>query len=390
MVHTEKGTFILDTNGFETEKILTPNDRSDASFLVGKQKIAFFQRIGSNLAIQYYQKGSLTQGKEIEGKWRVINAIQLANQTIIYSTDTDPAGIHKLEKDGKNSTILPTGTSPITDLRKLPNGLIVGQIDKHTFKIFKPDDISFSLNYKQRLLVGEGDFTYTEDLLCKHRKTHPNLPHSITATELKYPPPSREVQKRVEYLKEEGVDIQFGIDAKQLDQYFRGRRFERIQWNCPYGHGFPDGEAVPKFFEAVSRLQKVGDRIHVHLVQGSGEYWKTRQTQNPIVLGSVKASYALIKKRDFSNKRYPGYRHTMTGTSELYIAGGDEREFVFEKTDIATGNESLQKAIALKDRSSKTYTVDTDTTPIPEDLEHYYFDCSTDEDSSDYETDQEA
>jgi hypothetical protein len=218
----------------------------------------------------------------------------------------------------------------------------------------------------------------------------------LTATHLKTFARDQEeeknlLEKRIVDLKRRGVNVLFGVDAEQIHRTFKGRRFKRIQWNCPFGEANAREKfqnTIPRFFQSCSRLQIPDDRVHVTLMQKSDDYWKTRQKENSIVLGSAEAGYRLIRKRSFrtySKERYPGYKHVKTGTTEKYSSGGEEQEFIFEKTDKVFSKATLQKARNLEDPHKKKYSIDTDgkNNQNPS-LEECYFVCSTDEDSSDY------
>ncbi|MGZ3633736.1 MAG: Rossmann-like fold-containing protein [Parachlamydiaceae bacterium] len=252
---------------------------------------------------------------------------------------------------------------------------------------------------KRRLFVGEEDFSYTEAYITKHLKTHPSLPHVITA--IGFEQLEGDTMKRVSSLIEKGVTVLFGIDGQDLYNSFTGSRFPRIHWNLPFG-GKSQGEkkafkqVIPNFFSSCSKLQIVGDRIHITLMQGSHpKYWKTKQQQNPIVLGSAKAGYRLIRKRVFNSQRYPGYVHQITNSAVKYSRTGEERkkaeerEFVFEKTEIIP-ELCIEKIQALQNSQEKKYEIKTDKKQNPT-LEDYYFECSTDEDSSDgFITDEDS
>jgi hypothetical protein len=201
------------------------------------------------------------------------------------------------------------------------------QVALDLFQITKDESwLKKTKKYKSRLFVGEGTFTYTEALINKHKDSHPGLSQFITATEYGNCV-DETTSKRCMELMNRGVTVIFGVDAQNLHHYFPGRRFERIQWNCPFG-GTTTAEreafkaVIPNFFLSSSQLQIVGDRIHVTLMQETdGNYWKTRQLENPIVLGAASASYRLIRKRIFGSDRYPGYVHVKTGTAKEYSAG---------------------------------------------------------------------
>lgn len=279
-------------------------------------------------------------------------------------------------------------------LHKTPYQKLFRQVRSELFILTKDESIFSSFprekKCKKRLLIGEGDFTFTEALINKHQLTRPKLPESITATEL-LAPADETVTNRVAALIKRGVTVLFGIDGQLIHQIFKGKRFERIHWNCPFGGAASSSRSafptvIPNFFQSSSQIQLVGDRIHVTLVQKGNtnindQFWKTRQIQNPIVLGATAAGYRLIRKRTFGAERYPGYRHVKTGTIEEYSAGGKEQEFVFEKTNKPRGN-SYEIALALLHPRKKDYAIKTDGKEAK--LNDYYFECSTDEDSSDY------
>ncbi|CAF4608929.1 unnamed protein product [Rotaria sp. Silwood2] len=109
---------------------------------------------------------------------------------------------------------------------------------------------------------------------------------------------------------------------------FKQKRFKRIQWNFPFGDSGDKKtkdefkKTIPRFFKSCFKLQLPEDRVHVTLKQEQlGDYWKTRQIENPIVRGSADAGYRLIRKRSFGTcrkERYPGYRHVYGQLDELY------------------------------------------------------------------------
>jgi hypothetical protein len=303
-------------------------------------------------------------------------------------------------------------------LKNSPHEKLKKQISLDLFNLTENEEYIRPLKdkkYKKMLLVGEGDFSFTEAFLLKHKKSHPGIGQSITATEL-LAPADQAVIERFVSLRKQGVEILCGVDAQSIHRFFKGRRFERIQWNCPFGGKADDiskqvfSKVLPAFFQSCSLLQLAGDRIHITLVQEKDGYWKKRQKENPIVLASFSSNYRLIRKRRFETDRYLQYHHVKTGKTESYEGGVRKREFVFEKLAeempkpscsdqaIALNNpekhaEEMPKpsfsdqALALKDPAQKEYKISTDKkdNPLPED---YYFECSTDEDSSDgYESD---
>lgn len=244
---------------------------------------------------------------------------------------------------------------------------------------------------KRRLFVGEGDFAYTEALLAKHRKTHPILAQFITATEYQQPT----ALDRISRLMAQGVRVLSGIDATQIHQSFEGERYQRIHWNFPYPLEFKVRDPlIPNFFQSASALQMLGDRIHITLMQESfapwkGTHWKSRQTGISLASAASNAGYRLVRKRKFGPDRYPGYQHVKTKSFEPYASDAPCREFIFQKTSL-NPCDSVEEAQEMQDPDEKEYRLETDqkatNDSLPK-LEDYYYACSSDEDSSDYEAD---
>eukprot|EP01012_Entosiphon_sulcatum_P057776 TRINITY_DN8162_c0_g1_i3.p1 TRINITY_DN8162_c0_g1~~TRINITY_DN8162_c0_g1_i3.p1 ORF type:complete len:614 (+),score=101.90 TRINITY_DN8162_c0_g1_i3:486-2327(+) len=230
------------------------------------------------------------------------------------------------------------------------------------------------------LFVGEGNFSFTEAFVAKH----PHLATKIWATELcsrddvvspedpdaERRQSEREIRtERLEKLEKNRVHLCFSVDASTLrQQEALPKRFDRIHWNCPFGN--PSTEArkemrptISAFFQQCKDLQPEGGRVHVTLVQPTGDYYKTRQHEQGLVPASKAAGYTLMRKRRFDTDRYPGYKHAKTGQVEEYC-GGPMREFVFEKGGGA---------------KVKRYEARTD------EKDRQYFECSTDSDSSCYD-----
>lgn len=285
-------------------------------------------------------------------------------------------------------------TQKVQSFKEMPNGSVLARLPNELV-ILKPilgrdkrpidSPPSENTRYKSRLFVGEGTFSGVEALLRKHGQKHPDLGKYITATEYEKQPIDDDTLSRVQSLHERGVQISFGVDGTRIHEQFADRHFQRIHWNHPFGATPNKREefewVIPAFFKASNQIQDIGDRVHVTLDQKLNI---SRQKENPIVLGATEAGYRLIKKRNFGITRYPGYQHNKTGTAESFLTGDDSREFVFEKTgSIPTDGTLQERALALKDLEKKEYRIETwqgTDTEIP------YFSCSTDADSSDYET----
>ena len=98
---------------------------------------------------------------------------------------------------------------------------------------FKPSD--------RILLIGEGDFSFARALIDHPPTELDSLPPAnITATAYdteeecynKYP----ECLSIVAFLRDQGVEVVFGVDATRLERHrvLKGRNWDRIVWNFPH------------------------------------------------------------------------------------------------------------------------------------------------------------
>jgi hypothetical protein len=218
-----------------------------------------------------------------------------------------------------------------------------------------------SRQYKSRLILGDGSFSFSRALLEKHQAAHPKLPSVVVVTEydteahLKatYTGQNKKdafenFEHNVEAIRKMGAEVVFNIDATRLAPLFPGRRFKRIHFNFPYvevtdahraaGRSLGNGGAsklaqqdtrqlVANFFASASGVQHPGDRIHMALPKQPSDPAKEAWHQNvtyAIVEASKSAGYELISRRRFSDgagksSRYPGYRHVKTASSASTI-----------------------------------------------------------------------
>ncbi len=214
--------------------------------------------------------------------------------------------------------------------------------------------MSSSLTCKQILLVGEGSFLYTDSLVFKYKNDLAELPKALTSTELNNNP-SKETISRIDQLKKIGVKIILGVDATELhtNSDLKNKRFKRIMWVCPHAGGSYVGpnntegktsKALALFFFSASHLQKSGDQIRVVLAQGDRKEWRQSKAYG-IVKASQSAGYALVQKRDFGPKRYPGYEHRQNGKSIAAKAAVNRSvEYIFQKR---INIETVNKAMSL-------------------------------------------
>ena len=248
---------------------------------------------------------------------------------------------------------------------------------------FKEIENPTSGSCKERLVVGGGNLTYVASLVKRHRKRNPGLPRAITATELREP--FEDEKSTIRRLQQFGVTVLYGIDATQIDHQFEGRRFERIHWNCPFARKLkqPDDhkDQLNDFFRACFSLQKVGDRVHVTLRKSSFDRYEQESHNNALVAATA-SGYRLIRKRRMDQTRYRIYKPCKSETGEI-MRDFIYQEFVFEKKESKIP--SLKTLEQIKKQAEQYRDPDTKEYQVNRYKNWLYYDCSTDEDSSDYD-----
>ncbi|CAM2707566.1 unnamed protein product [Rotaria socialis] len=239
------------------------------------------------------------------------------------------------------------------------------------------DSPNESPEIKTRLLVGEGNFSFTRVLLEKHHFKN----EEIVATELKKdyqkfyvkpedsgedehgcdteaPENHEKVKNCLNELKSiSNLTLQFGIDATKLYTHYKDRRFHRIYFNFPCTLDmYQTAKMVEKFFISARKVQRRGHQILLTLVCRLGNEEKTAEEHriywHGLIYGIVKASeaggYRLIKKRRFSDStnnedphRYGNkYIHECTDSLHSCHYTDDARQYVFEKVERFEYNEA--------------------------------------------------
>ncbi|MDB2613881.1 DUF2431 domain-containing protein [Chlamydiales bacterium] len=290
--------------------------------------------------------------------------------------------------------------------------------------------------HKNRLLIGEGNFSFAQALINKHdakagHTENGSLGKSIVATEYKdsllcdmckllQPMKGLKISdtsnnkddnfcdhcvstvKRVEELKKKGVAVYLKVDAEKLHEMsaIKDKRFQRIHWNCPHDGSQFKKQTLPKiidnFFKSCIKLQSHKDRIHITLAQPPGKKDFYQGYIYNIAHAAVRSGYKIVKKRHFGSDRYPGYQHLQTKKNEkASVTDEGIREFVFQQVSSKSWDEAAAKlkeekrynlfgmANKLTERSEKECDIFQGTFYGESRL---YFDCSTDQDSSDYES----
>lgn len=300
--------------------------------------------------------------------------------------------------------------------------------------------IPCSNNHKLRLFVGEGNFSYTEAVIEKHKVQHPDLAKSIIATEFYTEEyyknqgelipvcddeaeildfqPSGEIDtlERIKRLKTLGVKVILGLDATKLqDCKDLPSRIPRIHWNLPLNEEpmKPFDQLLSQFFRSCREKQEVGDRVSITLLQGANKSpqasngflpdWMFQQAHKAkVVSASSYSGYKLIKKRKFqdgSSKRYPLYitRNSYSGKPLKETQITCIREFIFEKV---TSSVAIEKNKSVGETWEKFKKFVQEATPKIEiqpcnyvaDQEKrtsFYYECDSGNESSDY-SDSEA
>jgi Domain of unknown function (DUF2431) len=297
---------------------------------------------------------------------------------------------------------------------------------------------SCSGNHKTRLLIGEGNFSFALNLINKHdikagHTVEKSLGRSIIATELKknhcsdcdtlkmladLKISSTETDKskqpircdkctlteeRISALIAKGAVVKLGVDGTKIHEVeeFQHRTFSRIHWNCPHdGSNFHDQTLpgiVESFFQSCAKVQKCEDRVHITLAQPAGKKAFYQGYIYNIARATSLAGYKILKKRKFDSSRYPEYQHVQTiKNGKALVTDQGMREFVFQKVD----TESFENASNASRNAKKRIPIIILTKKVTGYSEKkctvqrqsFYrsprtvFDCSSDEDSSDYES----
>lgn len=197
---------------------------------------------------------------------------------------------------------------------------------------------------KQRLMLGEADFSFASSWLLKQlEKTKNNeLGKFLTATEYRkreslintYP---STFNKNWNFLQHYNVKLECEVDATKIHEKYKGRKFSRIHFNFPHDGKKYDGKSLPKiiseFFESAAQLQDIGDCIYMAIPQHNSEaYNQFRQGYYYKLYGACTgAGYECYEKRFFGKGRYSGYQHRQTNANQSAPVAEESREYVFKK-----------------------------------------------------------
>jgi hypothetical protein len=219
----------------------------------------------------------------------------------------------------------------------------------------------------------------------------------------------KEIDTRIEMLKAKGLTVTFEVDGTKLDEACEDVKFDRIHWNVPHDGKDCQEQTLPpiikSFFQSCRQVQKTGGRVHITLPQPNPAQGKSTSRKAfyqgfyyNIVEAASSGGYRILKKRIFNNSRYPEYQHMRTNQNEAAeVAEEGMREFVFERVATKVMYKIVKEAEtdekAKDDLDGLVFRKLTESSSKQCDVKvrcfygspRAYFECSTDEDSSDCE-----
>jgi hypothetical protein len=174
------------------------------------------------------------------------------------------------------------------------------------------------------LLVGEGNLTFTE----ANVKLGRNFPGNVTATVYQKKDQVRdpEAMARAGKLQEQGVTVEYGVDATQLPHGAEDPKYDSIIWMFPHPGGSRQDAAragaalLVAFFASAAKVLAPGGKISVTLRnQWYISRWRPVQAAEAAGLHLVGSD-----PLPFSQTDYPGYTHetTESGANEADVSTG--------------------------------------------------------------------
>ncbi len=269
---------------------------------------------------------------------------------------------------------------------------------------FKKEEIEYDADsesrgkkrrFRDRLILGEADFSYTKALIKKHEIDHDRqeLPSFITATELRneetLDKTYKDFKENTDYIQGKGVRVLFGVDALNIqgcfpNAYCDRKHFERIHFNAPYMKNKQQTrDLVSGFFISASKVQNESDRVYLSLVDSNPYFW--HGATYGVIDASSQAGYRLITKRKFGSVRYESYVHRETDTDSTSKNSPYLKEFVFEKTALSPDAIKAEyKALGILSESKESFGLFS----FFGKNEHEHTPYDTTSDSSDYFTEE--
>lgn len=194
------------------------------------------------------------------------------------------------------------------------------------------------------LLVAEGNGSFARSWEEQHSQEEEWVAARMLVTDyLSYEDMQKNEtsRKTISYLTERGAQFAYGVDMGQLDSYFPGHRFCRIQANCPNDR--KDYYQIPptlpplmkRFVLSARSLQQKGDTLHITLPQPGSERCQAVYQAHHFGLGKAieGTDYEFMTKVPFNPDRYPGYEHIKTNSTESAHVARFNQEFIFRLGD---------------------------------------------------------
>ncbi|MFI5743829.1 class I SAM-dependent methyltransferase, partial [Streptomyces anulatus] len=202
--------------------------------------------------------------------------------------------------------------------------LIAHRHDNHQWRIYaklNPDNSGNLIPMSGKtLILGEGNFTFTESAV----NLNLNVPGNIRATEYKEREAvteNSEIAARVERLEQAGVTVEFGVDARTLEEKYKSITFSTIIWMFPHpGGDRPTAatrgrEMLNTFFQNAKHRLAPGGKIVITLRASNWYIQRWRPAQSARLAGLTQVDgdgEATSEPMNFNRSSYPGYTHETT------------------------------------------------------------------------------
>ncbi len=330
------------------------------------KKICESNRVDANVEAELYfedQKLSITKVTPIHlaARWANVRLMKLLinHGANLQAMDSDKKSVTKyaLQTKKDKELLLKEPNSNAEDLEKIDENQI------KNFFMLVGENGTWWLG-RNRLFLGEGDFSFTKAFYEKHNKKH--IRPRIAASEISKKDElikthGKGFEKHIKELERLGIRILFNVDATKIDTHktlHRKERYTRIHFNFPHnrnGNVMENGslrEIIHDFFKAANNIQDMGDKVlisipdrHPKAEYGSQEY--RHQMHLALTYGlaesSIKNGYELEARRSFNSSRYSEYSHCMTQSSNSANVAEDGIEYVFKKISLPVTEEQFNQ-----------------------------------------------
>jgi len=195
-------------------------------------------------------------------------------------------------------------------------------------------------------------------------------------------------------LLKEGATVAFGISPRNLAIIYQGRRFERIHFIFPYAEEPEEtneasvsntSRLVEEFFSSASILHPAGARLPMALGLGQMVYPGTQDYYFGYIYDiketSASFGYLWVKKRQFDDIRYPGYKPAGKKSKKKILKVA--RELIFKKTSLTPkkikDKYPTRKIPILNKNGYEVFMLSDLNTDDEESDNEYEYDCEKEE-----------